>query len=181
MVILGRILPYITSRLSDTQAGFRKGRGCRDNIVMLMLLIDKLLKEAEDETRSAAVITYIDFTAAFDSISHQYLLKALHEYGVPLKYCRLVKAIYDSAKVRVRLQEPGGEKTYSRNINVRRGVIQGDIPSPVCFLVALDKLLKDHGNLPNRASKSQAHFTSQACMQTMRQCLTLTLLYHQKG
>ena len=103
---------------------------------MLMMLIDKLLEEAEDETRSAAVITYIDFTAAFDSISHQYLLKALHEYGVPLKYCRLVKAIYDSAKVRVRLQEPGGEKTYSRNINVRRGVIQGDIPSPVCFLVA---------------------------------------------
>ena len=79
--------------LSDIQAGFRKGRGCRDNIVMLMLLIDKLLEEAEDETRSAAVITYIDFTAAFDSISHQYLLKALHEYGVPLKYCRLVKAI----------------------------------------------------------------------------------------
>ena len=32
---------------------------------------------------------------------------------------------------------------------MRRGVIQGDIPSPVCFLVALDKLLKDHGNPPN--------------------------------
>ena len=74
---------------------------------------------------------------------------ALIEYGVPLKYCRLVKAIYDSAKVRVRLQEPGGVKSYSRNIDVRRGVIQGDIPSPVCFLVALDKLLKDHGNPPN--------------------------------
>ena len=40
-------------------------------------------------------------------------------------------------------------KSYSRNIDVRRGVIQGDIPSPVCFLVALDKLLKDHGNPPN--------------------------------
>ena len=149
---------------------------------MLMLLIDKLLEEAEDEKRSAAVIMYIDFTAAFDSISRQYLLKALHEYGVPLKYCRLVKAIYDSAKVRVRLQEPGGEKTYSPNINVRRGVIQGDIPSPVCSLVALDNLLNDHGILQTRAHKSQAHFTSQAwSMQTMRQCLTPTLPYHQKG
>ena len=39
--------------------------------------------------------------------------------------------------------------TYSRNINVRRGVIQGDIPSPVCFLVALDKLLKEHSQLDN--------------------------------
>ena len=30
---------------------------------------------------------------------------------------------------------------------MRRGVIQGDIPSPVCFLVALDKLLKEHSQL----------------------------------
>ena len=30
---------------------------------------------------------------------------------------------------------------------MKRGAIQGDIPSPICFLVALDKLLKDHGGL----------------------------------
>ena len=47
--------------------------------------------------------------------------------------------------MRVRLQEPGGNRSYSRNIDVNRGVIQGDIPSPICFLVALDKLLRDHG------------------------------------
>ena len=58
-----------------------------------------------------------------------------------------MKAIYESAKVRVRLQCPGGKKSYSRSISVNRGVIQGDIPSPVCFLIALDKLLKDHGGL----------------------------------
>ena len=92
-------------------------------------------------------MTYIDFTAASDSIKHSYLISALKEYNVPLKYCRLVKLIYDSAAMRVRIQEVGGKKSYSRNINIRRGVIQGDIPSPVCFLVALDKLLKDHGQL----------------------------------
>ena len=47
MVILGRSLPYITPRSPDTQAGFRKGKGCRDNIVMLTLLIEKLLEEAD--------------------------------------------------------------------------------------------------------------------------------------
>ena len=149
MVILLRILPYITPLLSDTQADFRKGRGCRDNLVILTQLIEKLLEDAEDESKSCGIITYIDFTAAFDSIHHSYLLNTLVQYGVPLKYCRLIKLIYDSAQVRVRLQEPGGEKTYSRNVSVNRGVIQGDIPSPVCFLVALDKLLKDHGNHPN--------------------------------
>ncbi len=110
------------------------------------MTVNHLLEGAERGIVQA-VIPYIDFTAAFDSISHSYLTRALKEYNVPLKYCRLVKSIYSSAKVRVRLQEPGGYRSYSRNIPIKRGVIQGDIPSPVCFLVALDKLLKDHGML----------------------------------
>ena len=63
---------------------------------------------------------------------------------MPLKY---VKSIYNSAEVRVRLQEPGGYRSYSRNIPIKRGIIQGDLPSPVCFHVALDKLPKDRGML----------------------------------
>ena len=146
MIILLRILPYITPHLSDMQAGFRKNRGCRDNITILVTVINHLLLSAEQEV-SQGVITYIDFSAAFDSILHSYLINALKEYTVPLKYCRLVKLIYDSAAMRVRIQEVGGHRSYSRNINIRRGVIQGDIPSPICFLVALDKLLKNHGQL----------------------------------
>ena len=147
MILLTRMLPYITNKLSDMQAGFRKGRGCRDNITILVMTVNYLLESAGNDIASQGIITYIDFTAAFDSISHSYLLNALKEYGVPLKYCRIVKAIYNSAAVRVRQQEPGGSRSYSRNISIKRGVIQGDIPSPVCFLVALDKLLKDHGAL----------------------------------
>ena len=147
MILLGRMLPYLTNQLSDMQAGFRKGRGCRDNITILMTVIRHLLDAAEDKLQTQAVISYIDFTAAFDTISHTFLLKTLGEYGVPMKYIRLVKAIYEEASVRVRLHEPSGQKVYSRSIPIRRGVIQGDIPSPMCFLVALDKLLKDHSKL----------------------------------
>ena len=124
--ILLRIMPFINPEISDMQSGFRKGRGCRDNILMLVLAIQQLLDEAKDES---GIFTYIDFTAAFDSISHSYLLNALTQYNVPLKYCRLIHEIYNSAKVRVRLQEPGGTRSYSRNVDVNRGVIQGDIPS----------------------------------------------------
>ena len=148
MLLLMHILPFITPKLSEMQAGFRKGRGCRDNILILVMTVHHLLKSAEQGI-SKGVIAYIDFTAAFDSISHSFLLQSLRDYEVPPKYCRLVQAIYHSAAVKVRLQEPGGRRTYSRNINVRRGVIQGDIPSPVCFLVALDKLLKEHSQLDN--------------------------------
>ena len=54
----------------------------------------------------------------------------------------MIQEIYTKIAVRVRIQESNGNKCYSRNIPIRRGVIQGDIPSPVCFLVALDKTAK---------------------------------------
>jgi hypothetical protein len=111
------------------------------------MAINHLLKNVESKNQTAGIITYIDFVAAFDSIKHSYMLESLKRYKVPLKYIRLVKAIYDSISVRVRLQEVGGNRSYSRPVPVRRGAIQGDIPSPVVFLVALDRLLKEHGGL----------------------------------
>ena len=147
MVLLMRIVPFIEPRLSDMQAGYRSGRGCRDNLLILTMAIHHLLQETERTDESAGIITYIDFVAAFDSIYHSYMLESLKLYNVPLKYIRLVHAIYQHAAVRVRLQEIGGSRRYSRNIPIRRGAIQGDIPSPVVFLVALDRLLKEHGGI----------------------------------
>ena len=118
-----------------------------DNVVILVSAIQHLLDQSCDTAKTLGIITYIDFTTAFDSVLHSYLLKALKEYGIPLKYCRLVQVIYESDKVRVRLQEINGQKSYSCPISIKRGFIQGDIPSAICFIIALDKLLKDHGNL----------------------------------
>ena len=145
--LLERMLPFITPKISDMQAGFRKERGCRDNILILVTAIRHLLESSDGDPKSLGILTYIDFTAAFDSISHSYLLNALYSYGVPAKYCRLIRAIYNAAAVRVRLQGRDGSKSYSRSVPVKRGVIQGDIPSPVCFLVALDRIMKEHGRL----------------------------------
>ena len=66
IIILEGILLFATECLSDTQSGFSKVEAT-DNISILTQLIDKLLTDAEDETRSTAVINYIDFTTAFDS------------------------------------------------------------------------------------------------------------------
>ena len=73
MLLLMHILPFITPKLSEMQAGFRKRRGCRDNILILVMTVHHLLKSAEQGI-SKGVIAYIDFTAAFDSISHSFLL-----------------------------------------------------------------------------------------------------------
>ena len=124
---------------------YRPGRGTRDNILILMMTIDHLTRNSKEQLQSLGVITYIDFVAAFDSILHSYLLTTLKRLGVPSKYCRIVKAIYKSANVQVRLQEKNGTKSFSRSIPIRRGSLQGDIPSPVYFLGALDLLLKAYG------------------------------------
>ena len=147
MVLLQRIIPYIDPKLSQMQAGFGKSRGCRDNVLILVLAINKLLEKAENRLRSLAIITYIDFVAAFDSVYHSYLLESLKKFGVPLKYCRIIRAIYQSAAVKVRIQEVGGNRNYSRCIPIRRGVLQGDIPSPEYFIVALDILLEEFGGI----------------------------------
>ena len=143
-ILLKRIVPYIDPKLSDMQSGFREARGCRDNILILTMAIRHLLKDNTVQG-SRGIITYIDFVAAFDSILHSYMLQSLLDYGVPRKYVRLVAKIYQAAAVQVRIQEASGERKLSRQIPIRRGAIQGDIPSPVYFLVALDKLIKEYG------------------------------------
>ena len=94
MVLLTRIVPFIDPKLSDMQAGFRQGRGCRDNILILTMAIHRLLRDIENSDETADIITYIDFVAAFDSINHSYMLESLKQYDVPLKCMRLVNAIY---------------------------------------------------------------------------------------
>ena len=62
VLILKRMQPFLEERLPDSQAGFRKARGCRDNVLILKLLINEVIKAGEE-----AVVTFIDYTAAFDS------------------------------------------------------------------------------------------------------------------
>ena len=75
-MVLLRILPFIDPLLSDMQAGFRTGRGCRDNILILMMAINHVISRVEED-KCAGIITYIDFVAAFDSIYHSYMSESL--------------------------------------------------------------------------------------------------------
>ena len=139
MCLLHRIRPYAEQTLPDTQAGFRPTRGCRDNTCILAWTVDWMLEQGR-----SAIITYIDFKSAFDSINHSFLLSSLRSYGCPEKYVRLVSLMYETASVTVRVQLKDGIQAYSRKVHVRRGVLQGDILSPLCFIIALDRIFQRH-------------------------------------
>ena len=92
MLVLHRMQDAVESRLADTKVGFRRERGCRDNVLLLRLLMDAVLRAGKE-----AVVTFIDYRAAFDTISHRFLDESLGAAGVQPKIHRIVKVIYTDA------------------------------------------------------------------------------------
>ena len=101
--------------LPDSQAGFRKSRGTRDNICILKWTIKMLLRENRE-----AVVTFIDYSAAFDTESQLFLDEALGVAGVSGKVRRVIQAIFSTAQGCVRTQNADGTPATSY-FNYRAG------------------------------------------------------------
>ena len=95
-----KMQPALKERLPDSQAGFRKSRGCRDNVLILKLLIDEIIKAGQE-----AVIVFIDYNVAFDCVSLCFFDESLAEANIPVKVQRIIKAIYNAATGSVRLHQ----------------------------------------------------------------------------
>ena len=78
--MLHRMRDAVESRLTETPAGFRRERGCRDNVLLLQLLMDVVLRAGKQ-----AVVTFIDYRTAFDTISHRFPDESLTAAGVQPK------------------------------------------------------------------------------------------------
>ena len=64
--------------LSDVQAGFRKGRGTRDQIADIHWIMEK-----RRELQKNIYFHFIDYAKAFDCVDHNKLWKILREMGIP--------------------------------------------------------------------------------------------------
>ena len=72
-----RLQQYVNRELPDFQAGFRKGRGTRDQIANIHWLIKKA-----KEFQKNIYFCFIDYTKAFDSVGDDKLWKILKEMGI---------------------------------------------------------------------------------------------------
>ena len=75
-IIQVRLQPYVNHELPDIQAGFRKGRGTRDQIANIHWIIEKAR-----EFQKNIYFYFTDYTKAFDCVDHNKLWKILKEMG----------------------------------------------------------------------------------------------------
>ena len=78
---------------------------------------------------------FIDFKGAFDSINHQILWSKLFKIGLSTKFVKILSYIYSKANVKIR---KGDE--LSEIIKILKGVLQGEILSPILFALFLRDL-----------------------------------------
>ena len=97
--ILNRLVAETDWFLSEWQAGFRSDRGCRDNTLLLRVTYDQCVKG-----NKKCLVTFIDFAAAFDSVSHRYLDHALGEAQASRKTRAMFRAIYAAAQGAARVK-----------------------------------------------------------------------------
>ena len=96
-ILLNRMRKKIEMELPDEQAGFRPGRGTADMLVIIQVLIEKVMGIG-----GQALVTFIDYSKAFDSISHVQLFDIMLELGFPERIVALLQSLYIDQIVRAK-------------------------------------------------------------------------------
>ena len=76
-ILQARLQQYVNRELPDVQAGFRKGRGTKDQIANIHWIIEKAR-----EFQKNIYFCFIDYAKAFDYVDHNKLWKTLKEMGI---------------------------------------------------------------------------------------------------
>ena len=110
-----RLQQYVNWEIPDVQAGFRKGRGTRDQIANICWIMEKTR-----EFQKNIYFCFIDYTKAFDCVDHNKLWNILNEMVIPDLITCLLRNLYAGQEATVRT----GHETTNW-FKIRKGVHQG--------------------------------------------------------
>ena len=97
-ILQARLQQYVNCELPDVQAGFRKGRGNRDQSVTIRWIIEKAR-----EFQKNIYFCFIDYAKAFDCVDHNKLWKILKEMGIPDHLTCILRNLYAGRKQQLEL------------------------------------------------------------------------------
>ena len=128
-ILQARLQQYLNHEFPDAQAGFRKGRGTRDQIANICWIIKKCI-----------YFCFIDYAKAFDCVDYNKMWKILKEMGIPDHLTWLLRNLYAGQEAKVRT---GHGKTDW--FQIRKGVHQGCILSPYLFNLYAEYIMRNSG------------------------------------
>ena len=106
-ILQARLQQYVNCELPDVQAGFRKGRGTRDQIASICWIIQKARKFQKN-----IYFCFFEYAKAFGCVGHKKLWKTLKEMGIPDHLTCLLRNLYagQEATVRTDMEQQAGSK-----------------------------------------------------------------------
>ena len=121
--------------MPDVQAGFRKGRGTRDQIAYICWIMEKAR-----EFQKNIYFCFIDYAKSFDCVDHNKPWKILKEMGIPDHLTCLLRNLYAGQEATVRTGQ--GKTDW---FQIGKGVRQGCISSPCLFNFYEENIIRNAG------------------------------------
>ena len=125
----------MNQELPDVQAGFRKGKGTRDQIANIHWIIEKA-----KEFHKNIYFCFIDHAKVFDCVNHNKLWEILKQMGIPDHPTCLLRNLYAGQEATVRT----GHGTTDW-FQIGKGVRQGCILSPCLFNLYAEYIMRNAG------------------------------------
>ena len=130
-ILQARLQWYMNDEFPHVQAGFRKGRGTRDQIANIHWIIKK-----EREFQKNIYLCFIDYAKGFDCVNHNKLWEILKEVGIPDLLTCLLRNLYAGQEAIVRT----GHGTTDW-FQIGKGVHQGCMLSSCLFNVYAEYIM----------------------------------------
>lgn len=132
-ILIDRARSVTENVLEEEQSGFRKGRGCVDQVYALKSILEKL-----SEKQKVACMAFLDLEKAYDRVQRESLWEVLKIYGIGGKLLNAIKSFYKCSESCVRVC-----REESKWFEVKVGLRQGCVMSPWLFNVYMDGVVKE--------------------------------------
>ena len=132
-VLINRIRDKTENVIAEVQGGFRRGRGCTDQVFIVRQICEKYLGKGKD-----VYFAFLDLEKAYDRVDRDAMWDVLRIYGIGGRLLRGVKSLHVGSKACVRV---GNE--VSEWFPVRVGLRQGCVMSPWLFNLYIDGVVRE--------------------------------------
>uniref|UniRef100_A0A3P9JM39 ribonuclease H n=1 Tax=Oryzias latipes TaxID=8090 RepID=A0A3P9JM39_ORYLA len=132
-VLINRVVEGTECMIGEEQCGFRRGRGCVDQVFVVRQVCEKFLAKGRK-----VFWAFMDLEKAYDRIDREALWVVLSMYGIDGSLLEGVKSFYRNSRACVRVGN-----SISEWFPVRVGLRQGCVMSPWLFNVYMDGVVKE--------------------------------------